>query len=247
MLQFPLNANVGQTFPAPIIAGKPAWWWDGDKWASIAPSGGGFTDAPSDGKLWGRENERWREGLPIRGGTLQGHLSLPEITATRGDGTGAVYLGDPAHFLYWDGATNYHLGSSGAVWTSGNFNPATKVYSDGRTTVFWDNAAHMYAQIDGGYNIMLANYSDLNAFYAWLANFLSVGAANNFSNAMRVLNGGVGDLSPQSSAGYWAERVHGAGFDSVTTSSSAIQANRRHVQFHIPNSGWITASATGWT
>ena len=247
MLQFPLNPSEGQIFPDPIIAGKPAWWWDGDKWVSIAPSGGGIPEAPIDGKLHGRWNEEWQEGLSILGGTLQGHLSLPEITATRGDGTGAVYLGDPAHYLYWDGTTNYHLGSSGTVWTSGNFNPDSKVRSDGRTTVFWDNSAHMYAQIDGGYNIMLANYSDLNAFYAWLGNFVSAAAANNFSNAMRVLNGGVGDLTPQFVASLAVERVQGAGFDSVSSTSATVQGNRRHVQFHILNSGWITASATGWT
>jgi hypothetical protein len=57
-------------------------------------------------------------------------VTFGDITASRGDGTGVIYLGG-AHYLYFDGA-NYVLPSAqlfvngSQVWHAGNFDPASK-------------------------------------------------------------------------------------------------------------------------
>lgn len=62
---------------------------------------------------------------------LNENVTFADIRAFRANGTGAVYLGDLAHYLFFDGL-NYNLpaapliSNGGIVWTSATFDPAAK-------------------------------------------------------------------------------------------------------------------------
>ena len=51
-IDFPNSPTVGQIF----TSGGATWEWDGAKWTA-APTGS--TDAPTDGKLYERQNQAW--------------------------------------------------------------------------------------------------------------------------------------------------------------------------------------------
>lgn len=78
------------------------------------------------------------------GDTVTGALTVSGTLTTASDmyvyrsatpALGAVFLGNTGtRFLYWDG-TNYSLGGSGNVWTTGNFDPSTKQATLGFTPV----------------------------------------------------------------------------------------------------------------
>ena len=68
--------------------------------------------------------------------TLAANVSFRDITASRGDGSGAIILGDPLHYIFWDGVAyqvpngvmNVNggvLSSGSAVWTAANLPMAT--------------------------------------------------------------------------------------------------------------------------
>jgi hypothetical protein len=237
MLSFPPSPIIGQVFPRPIVEGRPAWIWDGQKWrtASSDEGSGGFIDAPSDKRLYGRESGEWAEALSILGGALQGSLTINGELQTN-----IVRLGDENHWLWWTGS-DYLLGGSGVPWTTGNM-PAM-VDTDGRvTSVYFDGGAHMVGVIDGWLGLTLANYDDISWVYSWVSgNFASGGAVNNFSNAVRlVLAADEGD-PPMGSEPYSGVLV--ANVWVVSLYATGIGNRYRYVQYHIPNAGWITASA----
>ncbi|WP_371929943.1 hypothetical protein [Bradyrhizobium sp. CCGUVB1N3] len=72
-LDFPNTPSVGQLYPSPAVAGVPVYRWSGVTWDAQNLTG---TDAPSDGKTYGRLNAAWSQALPIAGGTLTGNLTI---------------------------------------------------------------------------------------------------------------------------------------------------------------------------
>src|SRR3954454_20230417 len=55
--------------------------------AKVAPTSiGGLSDAPSDGKTYGRVNATWTQVLPITGGTLTGSLTVTGSISVTGGG-----------------------------------------------------------------------------------------------------------------------------------------------------------------
>lgn len=78
-------------------------------------------------------NPTWHSGNfnPAAKAGLNETVTFADVRSFRGNGTGAVYLGDLSHYLFWDGV-NYNLPSAplivngGFVWTTATFNPATK-------------------------------------------------------------------------------------------------------------------------
>jgi hypothetical protein len=48
-LDFPSSPSVGQTYPAPAVAGVPVYTWDGVKWITNSASLGGKTPVYTDG------------------------------------------------------------------------------------------------------------------------------------------------------------------------------------------------------
>lgn len=69
--------------------------------------------------------------------SLGAAVSFQDVTADRGDGTGVIFLGNTGHYLYFDGVNYTLVGTAqltinGSVaWHAGNFNPATKITTDG--------------------------------------------------------------------------------------------------------------------
>jgi YD repeat-containing protein len=249
MLQFPPSPNTGEIFPTE----RPTWRWDGEKWASIISGGEDFDDAPA-GALYGRKDHSWQQMLPITGGQLHGNLIV------NGDinlGTPIIRFGaDPANrFLYWTG-TDYVLGGSGNVYTTGNFNPATKLTTDGNVyQLRYDNAGRMIWHQAYVGDRTLANYGDVSALYDWVnANFVTAGAVNNFMNSINLayaadFNGGLVYLSGNLYDAYSGAIITmigaGAGgsgqYQGGGPTSLGISARARWLQYHIPNAGWITA------
>jgi YD repeat-containing protein len=214
---------------------------------------GGFDDAPADNKLYGRADGEWSEMLPITGGQLQGNLTV----------NGDIHVGsalirfrdDPGHHLYWTGAT-YALGGSGEVYTSGNFDPASKLTTDGNVyQLRYDNAGRMIWHQAYVGDRTLANYGDVSALYDWVnANFVTAGAVNNFMNSINLayaadFNGGLVYLSGNLYDAYSGAIITmigaGAGgsgqYQGGGPSASGIAARARWLQYKIPNAGWITA------
>lgn len=226
MLAFPPNPNYGTTFTSL----DRTWRWDGFKWTVVGGAGGGIEDAPVDGNLYGRIDATWAQALSISGGTLLGSLTVNgDISASRGDGTGYLFFGgmQTPRYIGWDGA-NYFAGGRGVLWDAGNFNPATKLNTDGRITgVYFDGGSHMAFTIDNWWNQTIANYSDIP----------NIGAINNFVNSARWVFAGELNVPP-----YGWQEISGA----VLTSYMAYGASWpgsfrfRYLQLHIPNAGWIT-------
>lgn len=79
-------------------------------------------------------NPTWHSGNfnPATKATLGESVTFQDVRAFRGNGTGAVYLGDLSHYLHFDGV-NYVLPNAplvvngGMVWTTANFDPSDKV------------------------------------------------------------------------------------------------------------------------
>lgn len=55
---------------------------------------------------------------------LNADVKFRDLTATRSNGSGYIFLSDGSHYFGWDG-TNYVAGGS-QVWTAATFNPSTK-------------------------------------------------------------------------------------------------------------------------
>lgn len=79
-------------------------------------------------------NPTWHSGNfnPATKASLGESATFQDVRAFRGNGTGAVYLGDLSHYLHYDGV-NYVLPNAplvlngGMVWTTANFDPSDKV------------------------------------------------------------------------------------------------------------------------
>jgi hypothetical protein len=79
------NVPTGETAPDPSYGADGQWahqistgqWWvkSGGVWVpSGAPAG--VSEAPNDGKLYGRQSLAWHEALPSIGGTISGDLTV---------------------------------------------------------------------------------------------------------------------------------------------------------------------------
>jgi len=77
MINFPDSPTVGQTH----TVGAASWTWDGTKWTATSGSGGGLTDAPSDGTSYGRLNAAWSGVAQLASPALTGTPSAPTATA----------------------------------------------------------------------------------------------------------------------------------------------------------------------
>lgn len=108
----------------------------------------------SSGRVWDPGNFN-----PATKATLGTSATFADVRAFDGNGAGVVYLGDLSHFLLWDGV-NYILpngpliSAGGYVWTSANFNPATKVTvnnpdGNGHSIEFGWNGSRFVARVNG--------------------------------------------------------------------------------------------------
>src|SRR5262245_11426898 len=72
---FPSSPSVGQLYPTPAVAGVPQYRWSGQAWVQ-STAAAVFQDAPSDGKLYGRQNAIWTEAVNKLGDTMTGSLAI---------------------------------------------------------------------------------------------------------------------------------------------------------------------------
>ncbi|PZU74149.1 MAG: hypothetical protein DI531_08225 [Brevundimonas sp.] len=83
--------------------------------------------------------------------TLGADANFADIRAARGNGTGVIFLGDVAHYLFFDGL-NYNLPAAplivngGVVWTTASFDPTTK--ADAANPTFTGPMRHKGAALE---------------------------------------------------------------------------------------------------
>lgn len=74
-LNFPSSPTVGQVYDM--------YSWDGEKWVPLpsASGGGGISEAPTDGGLYGRKAAAWARGVAVAGDTMSGDLGISKVDA----------------------------------------------------------------------------------------------------------------------------------------------------------------------
>jgi hypothetical protein len=86
-IDFPNSPSIGQVFVGP----KGSFTWDGVKWAPSSMS-----DAPSDGNIYGRQNDAW--AVVTTGAAPAPAVTVPLMDGTAAVGTSAAYArGDHVH------------------------------------------------------------------------------------------------------------------------------------------------------
>ncbi len=155
--------------------------------------------------------------IPKAGGTFTGGVTVDsggllvsngDIQARRGTtGTGAVYLGDINHYLYWDSA-NYTLGGSGTVWTTGNL-PAPMSSLGGNFSgdtgvlgTFAVKGVTTLATTNVNLNLTVAGSTNLQAVNGQAAGFTTLNLSGNaalqsYSAVNASLSGVMTSLSPR--------------------------------------------------
>lgn len=118
------DANTNNLIARTGPDGDEKYFQFGDDGAFRALSGPVHSSA---GRVWDPSNFN-----PATKATLGESVTFQDVRAFRGNGTGAVYLGDLSHYLHFDGV-NYVLPNAplvvngGMVWTTANFDPSDKV------------------------------------------------------------------------------------------------------------------------
>jgi hypothetical protein len=118
------DANTNNLIARTGPDGDEKYFQFGDDGAFRALSGPVHSSA---GRVWDPSNFN-----PSTKATLGESVTFQDVRAFRGNGTGAVYLGDLSHYLHYDGV-NYVLPNAplvlngGMVWTTANFDPSDKV------------------------------------------------------------------------------------------------------------------------
>ena len=124
------DANTNNLLVRTGAEGQEKFFQHGDDGSFRALSGNVHSQ---HGRVWDPGNFN-----PATKASLNDSVTFADVRAYRGNGTGVIYLGDLAHYLFFDGV-NYNLPGAplivngGVVWTSATFDPASRVNKTGDT------------------------------------------------------------------------------------------------------------------